>query len=117
MPSYNNIILVTLCCFSSGLFAQTESNDPATWNVKLGFGMMANSQAWKDIDTQVALIPYIEVNHGNWYFDVENPVTYKFNVNSSTSLYMGIGIRSDHYDPADVEITKRQHSAVFNGYK
>jgi len=99
------------------LYAQLAADDASTWKVKLGAGMMANSPVWKDINSQVILIPYLEVSRGNWLFDLENPVTYRLNVNSYASFYMGIGIRSDYYEPGDVELTKGQHSAVFNGYK
>ena len=114
---FNKITLIALCSFSSHLYAQLASDDASTWKIKLGAGMMANSHVWKDINSQVTLIPYLEVSRGNWLFDVENPVTYRLNVNSYASLYMGIGIRSDYYEPGDVEITQDQDSAVFNGYK
>lgn len=117
MTTFSKFSLITLCCFSSSLYAQSTPDEQSQWNVKLGAGVMAKSQAWKGINTQVATIPYVEVNIGHWYFDVENPITYKLEVNSFSALYAGIGLRSDHYEAADVELNPKQEANIFKGYQ
>jgi outer membrane protein len=117
VATLKNIFLITLCFFSSTLYAQSPPDEQSKWNFKIGAGVMADSQAWKGINTEVAMIPFIEANIGNWYFNFENPVTYKADVNTWSSFYVGVGLRSDSYESPDFEISKGSDSTIFKGYK
>jgi outer membrane protein len=123
MSRIKNALLLSSCLLSISLYGvaaaenQASTDETSEWTFKLGAGVMANSQAWKGVDTEGAVDGYFEANIGNWYFNFENPVVYKTDVNTWSSVYLGIGLRSDIYENPNFAINDVPESAIFKGYE
>lgn len=113
----NNILSVILCVSCNTLYAQSPAEKTSQWQFTVGAGLFGDSQAWKGIDTEVAIIPFVEANIGNWFFNVDTPVAYKAEINSWSSVYVGLSPRSDAYERTDFVVSNESESTVFNNYK
>jgi outer membrane scaffolding protein for murein synthesis (MipA/OmpV family) len=86
------------------------------WNLEIGSGMVIDSQAWKGMKAEVAIIPYVAASYGNWFFNGETPIGYRAPVNDWSSVYVAIGVRYEGYERNDFAITSSSRDIVFKGY-
>jgi outer membrane protein len=96
--------------------AETLEDVSPAWNLEMGSGVLVDSQAWKGMEAEVAIIPYVSATYGNWFFNGETPLGYRTEVNGWSSVYVGIGARYDGYDSNDFVITSSSRDRVFKGY-
>jgi outer membrane protein len=96
--------------------AETPEDVSPRWNLEMGSGALVDSQAWKGMEAEVAIIPYVSASYGNWFFNGETPLGYRAELNNWSSVYLGIGARYDGYDSNDFVITSSSRDRVFKGY-
>jgi outer membrane scaffolding protein for murein synthesis (MipA/OmpV family) len=111
-----NIIPITLYLVSCTLYAQAADDGESEWNVKLGAGLMADSRAWTDIDSESTVLPFFEASIGNWQFGLENLVAYQVEANDGLGFYVGVGRRYDGYESSDFAINDVSEPDIFKGY-
>jgi len=117
MSSPNKLLPIVISFFCSTLYAQNPNEDQSEWTVRLGSGVIADSQIWQDTDTQVAMIPFFDASIGNWHFSGDNPIAYQVSANDWASFYVGLGLRNDGYDGYDFTLNNVTEASIFKGYK
>ncbi|MEO1203094.1 MAG: MipA/OmpV family protein, partial [Pseudomonadota bacterium] len=108
------VVVSFVCASTSDAMAQEEGDEE--WNIALGGGAALASDLWTGTENEVMPVPYFDIRKGNWHFNAENLIGYRFQVNRSLSAFVGTGVRNDGYDRHDVKRNKGSASRIFDGY-
>ncbi len=86
------------------------------WQVALGGAAFAVSQPWRNINNQLAVVPYVDAKYGRWSFGVNHLVAYQFYRSENFSTSLALTVRNTGYRSDTSIFRKKSKHRVFTDY-